>query len=156
PRSVPTVSCSAMADRSNVYDDAERAAAYATLELPGTYYLAYRDLPALIERHVRGRAALDFGCGAGRSTRFLKGLGFEAVGIVVSASMIERARKADPGGSYVLVGDGDFSPLASRRFDLVLCAFAFDNIPDARKRADLLRGMGGRLNREGCIVLLGS
>ena len=32
-------------DFSNVYADAERAASYADLEFPGTYYLAYRDLP---------------------------------------------------------------------------------------------------------------
>ena len=31
---------------TNVYDDAQRAEAYGTLECPGTYYLAYRDLPA--------------------------------------------------------------------------------------------------------------
>jgi len=66
---------------SNVYDDAGRAEAYATLEFPGTYYLAYLDLPAIIAQHVSGRNALDFGCGAGRSTRFLKKLGFKAIGI---------------------------------------------------------------------------
>ena len=30
----------------NVYEDEERARAYATLQFPGTYYLAFRDLPA--------------------------------------------------------------------------------------------------------------
>jgi SAM-dependent methyltransferase len=140
----------------NVYDDAQRAAAYSTLELPGTYYLAYRDLPEIIAAHARRGAALDFGCGTGRSTRFLKGLGFEAIGIDISASMIALARKADPQGSYELVGDGDFSALASRRFELVLCAFAFDNIPDAGKRAALLRGLQELLARDGRIVLLGS
>ena len=48
----------------NVYDDAQRAEAYSKLEFPGTYYLAYRDLPAIIAEHVTGPAALDFGCGA--------------------------------------------------------------------------------------------
>ena len=49
---------------SNVYDDKQRAEAYATLDFPGTYYLAYRDLPAIIAEHVVGKDALDFGCGA--------------------------------------------------------------------------------------------
>jgi len=51
----------------NVYEDEERARAYATLQFPGTYYLAFRDLPALIRRYNGGSRALDFGCGTGRS-----------------------------------------------------------------------------------------
>src|SRR6266700_3987316 len=63
----------------NVYADEERARAYATLQFPGTYYLAFRDLPALIRRYNHGRRALDFGCGTGRSTRFLRNLGLEVI-----------------------------------------------------------------------------
>ena len=33
----------------NVYEDDIRADAYAGLEFPGTYYLAYRDLPEIIK-----------------------------------------------------------------------------------------------------------
>lgn len=141
---------------SNVYDDTRRAEAYATLEFPGTYYLAYRDLPAIIAEHVRGRVALDFGCGAGRSTRFLKKLGFDAIGIDISSRMIDLAKKADPGGTYQLVDDGDFSAFEPGRFDAVLSAFAFDNIPDVAKRRDLLRSLRRLLNDEGRIILLGS
>lgn len=141
---------------SNVYDDRERAEAYATLDFPGTYYLAYRDLPAIFDKHVTGRDALDFGCGAGRSTRFLKKLGFNVTGIDISSSMIEMARKADPRGNYQLVGDGDFSAFARTRFDLVLSAFAFDNIPSVAKRTELLGGLRRLLKNEGRIILLGS
>jgi SAM-dependent methyltransferase len=141
---------------SNVYDDRRRAEAYATLEFPGSYYLAYRDLPAIIAEHVGGRVALDFGCGAGRSTRFLAKLGFDVIGIDVSTNMIELARRAAPGGTYRLVGDGDFSTLEPRRFDLVLSAFAFDNIPGFEKRRDLMRGLGCLLNDQGRLILLSS
>jgi SAM-dependent methyltransferase len=141
---------------SNVYDDTEREGAYATLEFPGTYYLAYRDLPAIIAKYVTGREALDFGCGAGRSTRFLKDLGFNASGIDISRSMIKLAKNVDPGGSYRLVDDGDFSAFETSSFDLVLCAFAFDNIPDVAKRVALLRGLRRLLKNEGRIILLGS
>ena len=140
----------------NVYDDARRADAYATLEFPGTYWLAFRDLPAIIARHVSGPVALDFGCGAGRSTRFLKRLGFDATGVDVSASMIENARKADRAGSYRLIGDGDFSGLEAGSFDLVFSAFAFDNIADAARRAELLGGLRRLLRRDGRVILLDS
>jgi len=141
---------------SNVYDDAKRAEAYAALEFPGTYYLAYRDLPEMIGEHVTGREALDFGCGTGRSTRFLKNLGFNALGIDISSSMIQMANKADPAGTYWVVGDGDFSAFEPARFDLILSAFAFDNIPDAAKRCQLMCGLKRLLKHEGPIVLLGS
>lgn len=51
------------AEFRNVYEDAARAAAYARLEFPGTYALAYRDLTAILAEQVRGRRALGFGCG---------------------------------------------------------------------------------------------
>ena len=140
----------------NVYDDTERARAYATLEFPGTYHLAYRDLPAIIAEHVSGRRTLDFGCGAGRSTRFLRGLGFEAIGIDISRSMIEIATQVDPDATYLLVVEGDFSALEPASFDLVLCAFAFDNIPGVEKRRTLVRELRRLLRPQGRIIILGS
>lgn len=140
----------------NVYEDPQRAEAYATLGFPGTYYLAYRDLPTLIAQHVEGRIALDFGCGAGRSTRFLKELGFQVTGIDISPSMIELARKADPRGSYRLVDEGDLRGFEPGSFDLILSAFAFDNMPDADRRARQLRGLRELLGPNGRVVLLSS
>jgi SAM-dependent methyltransferase len=141
---------------SNVYDDAARAAAYAELEFPGTYYLAYRDLPAIIGEHVRGRRAVDFGCGAGRSTRFLRELGFEVLGVDISEPMLERARARDPGGEYRLVPDGDLRGLAAGSCDLVLSAFTFDNIPTMEKKVALLKSLKLLLREGGRIVNLAS
>jgi SAM-dependent methyltransferase len=85
-------------DISNVYQDEQRARAYSTLQFPGTYYLAFRDLPVLIRRHSHGSRALDFGCGTGRSTRFLKNLGLNVVGADISQAMLDQARALDPSG----------------------------------------------------------
>jgi SAM-dependent methyltransferase len=139
---------------ANDYDDARRAEAYSALEFPGTYYLAYRDLPAIIAQGVRGRHALDFGCGAGRSTRFLRALGFDATGVDISARMIELARGADPGGHYHLIAEGDLSGFEPGAFDLVLSAFAFDGIAGADSRAALLTRLAGLLGPAGRIILL--
>jgi len=139
---------------SNVYEDEGRARAYADLEFPGTYWLAFRDLPDLFARHVRGHLALDFGCGAGRSTRFLKACGFEAVGADISAAMVTRARARDPEGEYLLIPDGDLTALEPRRFDLVFCAFTFDNIPGDTKRRALFTSLGGLLAEGGRLVNL--
>jgi SAM-dependent methyltransferase len=137
----------------NVYEDAARADAYSRLEFPGTYFLAYRDLPSTCERHVSGRRAVDFGCGAGRSTRFLRGLGFEVVGIDVSADMVRKALEIDPSGDYRRVDPGDFSGLTEGAFDLVLSAFTFDNIPQGEKVRHL-RGLSALLAPAGRLVNL--
>jgi len=138
----------------NVYGDERRAAAYDSLEFPGTYWLAFRDLPALLARHAQGRRALDFGCGTGRSTRFLRDLGFDPVGVDISAPMLERARARDPDGDYRLVPDGDLSGLASDAFDLVLATFTFDNVPGAGRKAGLFRTLGSLLVPDGRFVNL--
>ena len=142
------------ADFSNVYADRARADAYARLEFPGTYYLAFRDLPALIAEHVRGRRALDFGCGTGRSTRFLRGLDFEVTGVDISEAMLARARERDPGCDYRLVPDGDLDPLPASAYDLVLSAFTFDNVPTMERKVRLFAGLRDALAEGGRIVNL--
>ena len=137
---------------TNCYEDSRRAEAYSKLEFPGTYYLAFRDLPQILRRHVAGRSALDFGCGAGRSTRFLQQLGFQAVGIDVSADMIRKAKEIDPQGDYRLIGDDDAAPLVSGAYDVVLAAFTFDNIPNDETRARTFLRLQRLLAPGGCIV----
>lgn len=121
-------------DFSNTYEDAKYAEAYAKLEFQNTYYLAYRDLPEIILEQVKGRKAMDFGCGTGRSTRFLQKLGFDAIGVDISEDMIKKAREVEPQGDYRLVKDGNLSHIKQETFDLVLSAFTFDNIPTMEKR----------------------
>jgi SAM-dependent methyltransferase len=139
---------------SNVYEDARRAEAYAKLEFPGTYYLAYRDLPELISRYVKGKKAIDFGCGTGRSTRFLQKMGFDVVGIDIAEDMIKKARGFDPQGEYHLIKDGDFGQLERGSYDLILSAFTFDNIPTKERKVKLFAELGSLLNGEGKIVNL--
>jgi ubiquinone/menaquinone biosynthesis C-methylase UbiE len=139
---------------SNVYEDAKRAEAYSKLEFPGTYYLAYRDLPAIIAKHVKGRKAMDFGCGTGRSTRFLKKLGFNVIGVDIAEDMIKKAKELDPKGDYRLIKEGDFSQFRSDAFDLVLSAFTFDNVPTMEKKVRNFIGLGILLKNEGRIVNL--
>lgn len=141
-------------DFSNVYNDSTRAESYSKLEFPGTYYLAFRDLPEIIAQNVVGRNALDFGCGTGRSTRFLQRLGFAAIGVDISEAMIKKAKEIDPNGDYRLIREDDLSQFRSQAYELVLCAFTFDNIPKMDKKVRLLREMRRVLKREGSIIAL--
>jgi len=117
----------------NCYEDSSRADAYASLEFANTYYLAYRDLPAIISEYVLGTRALDFGCGTGRSSRFLQRLGFNVIGVDVSEDMLRIARATDPAGDCRRVPGDNLSEFGIGSVDLVLSAFTFDNIPAAMK-----------------------
>jgi SAM-dependent methyltransferase len=139
----------------NAYEDSKRAEAYSALEFPDTYYLAFRDLPDVFRKYARGLKALDFGCGAGRSTRFLVELGFEAIGIDISKEMIRRAKEIDPAGDYRLIGeDGQLGGLEPASFDLVFSAFTFDNIPTEEKKVALFSSFEQLLGDNGIVVNL--
>src|SRR5215469_8539175 len=137
----------------NVYEDEERARAYATLEFPGTYYLAFRDLPALIRRHNHGSRALDFGCGTGRSSRFLRNLGLNVTGADISQAMLDQARSLDPSGEYHLIRGNIADEFAPGSFDVILAAFTFDNMPTEAK-ANALSRLRILLAADGCLFLV--
>ncbi|HIH28363.1 MAG TPA: class I SAM-dependent methyltransferase [Thermoplasmata archaeon] len=141
-------------DFSNVYEDTIRAEAYSRLTFDKTYYLAYRDLPTIIARYTKGKNALDFGCGTGRSTRFLQTLGYRTIGIDISEEMIRIARQLDPAGEYHRIDDGDFSRLPCASFDLILSAFTFDNIPTMERKIRLFRRLSTLITPNGALINL--
>jgi len=138
----------------NSYENAKRAEAYARLEFPGTYYFAYRDLPVIIFEHVKGGKAVDFGCGTGRSTRFLHKLGFDVIGVDIAENMIKKTRELDPKGKYLLLEEGDFTRLKNNSYDLVLSAFTFDNIPSMGEKIKLFKKIVKLLNNKGKLINL--
>ena len=140
---------------SNVYEDEARARAYATLEFPGTYYLAFRDLPDLIHQHGGGLRALDFGCGTGRSSRFLRNLGVDVTGVDISEAMLDQARALDPAGDYRLVrGGAALEEFGRGTFGVILAAFTFDNIPTDAEKADALTWLRSVLALDGALFLV--
>jgi len=138
----------------NSWGNQIRAKSYSKLEFPNTYYLAYRDLPQIMLNHVKGERAVDFGCGSGRSTRFLKQLGFDVIGIDISQDMLEIARNIDAAGDYQMVSDGNYAHLGINSFDLVQSIFTFDNIPGWENRTYILKGLGDLLKPGGKMICL--
>lgn len=140
----------------NSWGNQTRAESYSKLEFPNTYYLAYRDIPKIISSHVTGKEAVDFGCGTGRSTRFLKKLGFNVTGIDIAHDMLQIARNLDKAGDYQLVTNGNYSHLGKNRYDMVQSIFTFDNIPGWDTRTGILKGLKDLLKPSGKLLLLDS
>jgi len=139
-------------DFVNCYEDTTRAEAYSKLEFSNTYYLAFRDLPELFSRHVKGTTALDFGCGAGRSTRFLRELGFETLGVDISPEMVAKAHEIDPQGDYRVIPGDDMSDLPRGHFSLIQSAFTFDNIAGTDAKLRIFRALRALLAPDGILV----
>jgi len=139
---------------ANCYEDVSRAEAYAELEFPGTYYLAYRDIPQIIATHVKGQRALDFGCGTGRSTRFVQNLGFQTTGVDISAKMLAKAQDCDTASDYQLINPGDLSGFPDKSFDLITAVFTFDNIPGPEQKLQNLKALSCLLKPNGKLINL--
>jgi SAM-dependent methyltransferase len=97
------------------------------------------DAPPLIAAHpdllpaVTGERVLDIGCGQGRLSRYLAGLGADVTGVDISAAMLGKARAAGPEGVAYLRGDVTVHPAAwwdGRPFDGCTCELALMDIDD--------------------------
>jgi len=106
---------------------AELAPEYDRMNAVITFGLAQSWRRELVRRALPAGRCLDFGCGTGRSTRFLKRLGYEAVGVDIAPHMLAKARDRDPGGDYRLLAAHDLETLPAHTYDLVLAAFTFDS-----------------------------
>ncbi len=139
---------------SKTHDYEKHAGEYAELEMEGTQYLAFRDIFMLIREYAGSiSSALDYGCGAGRSTRFLKRLGFNVVGVDVSGEMLEQARSKDKLGEYHHIPSGHL-PFEDSAFDLVFSSFVFLEVSRIEEIEAILKEMKRVLRKDGIIIFV--
>jgi SAM-dependent methyltransferase len=81
---------------------------------------------------VTGDRVLDIGCGQGRMSRHLAGLGAEVTGVDISAAMLGRARAAGPDNITYIHADvtRDLAWWNGRPFDGCTCEMALMDIDD--------------------------
>lgn len=99
-----------------------------------------------------GRRTLDLGCGEGRLSRDLKGLGHDVVGVDSSATMIAAAREADP-ELELHVADAATLPFADAAFDCVVAFMSLQDVDEmegAVAEAARVLEPGGRL----CLAIV--
>ena len=82
---------------------------------------------------VRGKRTLDIGCGEGRFSRLLAGLGAEVTGIDLTEPLIERARSLAVGGDSYVMGDAEtLDRIADESFDLAVSYIVLVDLLDYR------------------------
>jgi glyoxylase-like metal-dependent hydrolase (beta-lactamase superfamily II)/SAM-dependent methyltransferase len=123
------------ADGRYSYTDGN-AELYGSLGIEGTTYQIGFDAVATLLGDIRGKTFLDFGCGTGRSARFLKQLGAQHVYAVDhDQNMIDQALSQELAGVTVLRIDGPI-PLPDASVDGVVCMSVFIEI----RTRDAMRG----------------
>jgi len=106
------------------------------------------------DEHVRtplkGKSALDVGCGAGLLTEPLARLGADVTGIDASLEVIEVARQhAAAMGLTIDYRVGDVQQLGDQ-FDLITCMEVIEHVADP---AEFVRALAKRLAPEGLLIL---
>lgn len=111
-------------------------------------------LPAMMEMvgQVKGKAALDLGCGPGYLTRRLARAGAKTTGVDLSEELLETARKIESdkplGIRYLRLDAANLEGIRDESFDLVTANMAFLAIKDARcaiRECGRILRPGGRL-----------
>lgn len=119
----------------------------------GTDTLVFRVLEQRLLALASQGEALDVGCGTGRSTRFLKRFGLEAVGLDVSATRLHEARRLDPEGQYQPYSRGQAFPFPSHHFQIVLATWVLLEIGTLEAMAQLLQEAARVLHPEGTLFV---
>ena len=82
---------------------------------------------------VRGKSVLDIGCGEGRFSRVLAGLGAEVTGLDLTKPLVERARSLAVGGDSYVVGDAEtLDGIADESFNLAVSYIVLVDLLDYR------------------------
>lgn len=131
----------------------DNAYKYSNFEIQGTSWLSFRDVPDFIRQYVKGKKTVDFGCGSGRSTRFLKNLGLDVVGVDVSKEYLDQAYRVDKLGKYILLEKGQI-PFENGSCDLVFSSHVFLMIPTKGELNLILDEVSRVLKKNGIFIVV--
>lgn len=116
-------------------------------------YLAYRDIPNLIEKYVQGDHTLDYGAGTGISTQFLLAQNLKVVGVDISPEMLSQAIIHCPETDFHVINDG-IVPADSQTYDLVFSGYVLFEIGSEEEMVSHLQEANRVMKDDGVFIAL--
>jgi ubiquinone/menaquinone biosynthesis C-methylase UbiE len=126
---------------------------YADLGITATQFLAFRDIPQLINEYVSGSDTLDYGSGAGESTLYLKSLGLNVHGVDINEQMIKEAKARDQNGSYQQVSSAKV-PVDDASYDLVFSSWVLMEVPTKDELQAITKEIARVLKPQGVFIAI--
>ena len=123
----------------------------------GTIFLSFRDIKFLMAKYgmlYKNMAALDYGCGTGRSTRYLRHIGIKnVVGMDINSSMLKEAMANDKKGKYELISSAK-TGLQDESIDFILSSFVLVEISNKEEIANIFSEFQRVLKGDGYAIIL--
>lgn len=129
------------------------AKVYSDLNLTGTQFLSFRDIPMLVNKYVSGLDTLDYGSGAGKSTLYLKSLGLNVEGVDVNKEMIKAAIEKDPDGVYQCINSAQI-PSISEKYDFVFSSWVLMEVATKRELYAIVKEITRVLKIGGAFIAI--
>lgn len=131
----------------------ENSCLYAKHALSGTGYLAFKNIPGLLKKYTPGKKTLDYGCGSGRSSRFLKDLGLVVEGVDISQDMLKEARKIDNSIPYIAIDSANI-PRPPKNYDLVFSSLVLFEISSKKELLTIFTEIHRVLKDDGFFIIV--
>jgi SAM-dependent methyltransferase len=129
----------------------ENVSKYSKFGIEGTSWLSFRDIPFFVEKYIKGKKTLDFGCGSGRSTRFLKSLDLDVVGVDISTEYLDAACKLDPNSHYFL-SKKEYIPVVDNCYDFVFSSHVLFMLPSKKELDNTIKEICRILKKKGIFI----
>lgn len=137
--------------KSNEEKSKDQAIGYAKHGQTSSRYLAYRDIPFFITNYVKGNKTLDYGSGAGFSTRFLCDLNMEAEGVDISEEMLAQASMIYPEIPFYFMQNGNI-PALDQSYDLVFSSYVLFELGSEQEVLNYLGEAKRVMKEEGVLI----
>lgn len=136
-------------DYNKISDDFKEYATKAITKI----ILGYEPILKLLG-DIKDKKVLDYGCGEGFFSRMLANRSANVIGVDVSSSLIDAAKKQDTiNVDYINITDQKLTGIPDKYFDIAIVNFVFCTIPSEKTIQNIIQEIYRVLNLGGILII---